>query len=192
VPKRLTTYECFWNSILITGVITSHNLYTILFSKLFGLSVFKAHIQTMKTFRLLNYLWVSSIVSFMVSFISGIVLAASLDSTKPEYVTEIYESADLIFVNFIFFLLGFLLLKKKKETWAREDVSPHGSEQDSTKKVIFEQENNDFDMRSILESQEEVNGKVMNLANDPNLCRQGFLESSNKSSTNEVDSDLFF
>lgn len=47
-------------------------------------------------------------------------------------------------------------------------------------------------MRSIIESQEEINGKVANAGNNPSVCQERFVSSSHKSSTNEVDSNLFF
>lgn len=120
VPKGLFTYECFWRTTVIIGLLTSHNLYTLLFSKLFGLSLLKAYLRTVRTFYFLNYLWVSSLVASLCCFISGIILGASISTADSAYTSSVYEATDLIFVNFLALLLGFLLLRKKREIWTRE------------------------------------------------------------------------
>jgi len=89
-------------------------VYTLVFSRLFGLALFNAQVRTVKTFQFLNYLWVASLLAFLLPFVSGIVLAASLSLSDSFYLPAVYEATDLLFLNFIFLLLGFLLLKKKK------------------------------------------------------------------------------
>ena len=46
-------------------------------------------------------------------------------------------------------------------------------------------------MNNVIESQEEINGKIKNLFNEPQEARGGMVD-SNKSSTNEYGSDLYF
>ena len=122
IPSKLMTYECFWIVVNVIGTATSHNLYAIIFSKLFGLSVFKASVRSVKTFHVLNYLWVASLLAFLFCFVGGIIKAASIRAEDTNYLSSVYESTDLIFVNFVFLLMGFLLLKKKKEVWVKEDL----------------------------------------------------------------------
>ena len=137
VPKRLITYDCLWMTVVIIGTITSHNIYPIVFSHLFGLSLFGAQVKSVKTFNILNYLWVASLLAFLLCFVSGIVLATSLQPSDTFYLEAVYEATDLIFINFLFLLLGFLLLKKKRSIWSRDATEGRSDDNDSTKKVIF-------------------------------------------------------
>ena len=75
--------------------------------------------RSVRTFHILNYLWVASLIAFLFCFVGGVVKAASIKTGDSNYLPSVYESTDLIFVNFVFLLMGFLLLKKKKEVWTK-------------------------------------------------------------------------
>lgn len=85
LPSRLRTYDCAWICILVFGGITSHTLYVLLFSKLFGLALFSASVQSVKSLSHLNYLWVSAIVAHLFCMISGAILASSTDLNDPAF-----------------------------------------------------------------------------------------------------------
>jgi hypothetical protein len=96
---------------------------------------------------------VASLLACLLCFVSGIVLATALRPSDSYYTAAVYEASDLLLVNFLFLLLGFLLLRKKRDVWTSSTADGRSDENDSTKKVIFEQDNNVFDMKNIMESQ---------------------------------------
>jgi len=114
IPSKMSTYSCFWNCLLIIGSITSHNVYVLVFSKLFGLTIFRATVESIYTFNILNYLWITAVFSHVICFISGIIKATEISSKDNSYLAEIYESVDIIFLNFLCLMLGLLLLRKNK------------------------------------------------------------------------------
>lgn len=114
VPSKLYTYECIWYLVVTTGFFTSQNTYTIVFSQLFDLSIFKAAVESVKSLKFLNYLWVVAILAHLICLISGIILAASSQASDNGYLQHIYEAIDLIVLNSICVILGLLLLRKKR------------------------------------------------------------------------------
>ena len=87
-----------------------------------------------------------SIISNITCFTSGIIIASSTTPSVSTYISEIFESIDLISLNFAALILGLLLLHKKPELWSKEHSNYHNEESHSNKKVIFENESHDINM----------------------------------------------
>jgi hypothetical protein len=85
VPKKFYTYECVWYLMITLGLFSSQSLYTLLFSKLFDLSIFKATVESVKNLKILNYLWVIALLVHLICLTSGIIEAALTYPTNSQY-----------------------------------------------------------------------------------------------------------
>jgi hypothetical protein len=54
-------------------MLSSQSVYTIVFSKLFDLSIFKAAVQSVRSLSIMNYLWVVSLIAHLLCLLTGVV-----------------------------------------------------------------------------------------------------------------------
>jgi hypothetical protein len=79
LTKHNTNF-CFWRGVLIVGSISSHYTYIMIFSKLFGLSMFRAYLTSVANIRILNYPWVTALIAYLCCLVAGIIKASSLNT----------------------------------------------------------------------------------------------------------------
>lgn len=174
------------------GILTSQSLYTLVFSKLFDLSIFKAAVETVKNLKIVNYVWVVALLAHLLCLLTGVVEAALTSPDHSHYLGRIYEAVDLIFLNFICLVFGLLLLRKKRDLWERYPVTSNHEDANSTKKVIFDHESHSIHMNGEVENQSEVNGKIKNLLGTENGGSQQELVGEEYKSSTLGEVSLYF
>lgn len=74
-----------WYLIVTVGMLSSQNMYTLVFSKLFDLSIFKAAVQSVRSLSIMNYLWVVSLIAHLLCLLTGVVEAALASPSGSHY-----------------------------------------------------------------------------------------------------------
>jgi hypothetical protein len=68
--------------VIIFGFLTTHTNYVIFFSKLFNFTLFKAHLEEIRSLKFVNYLWAPQIFAYLLALLSGIMKQLMVNREK--------------------------------------------------------------------------------------------------------------